>query len=379
LSRVRLERIRSIRSRRDHQGAELDRTDINAPEWSRQPERPGDHLVLRVRDDRQLCAESAGAGTKSVNEASTVSGLAAGTTYHFRIVASNASGTSFGADESFATVSAPAVQTLAAEGVEPTSGTLMGTLNPGGLSATWYFEYGTTTNYGSKTPNESVGSSTSMLNVSAPLTGLAAGTTYHFRLVATSSAGTSRSSDATFVTSPAVTLQAAALKVVHGNTVTLSGTVSTAAPGVTVTVLAALGSSPFSQVGTALTGTNGSWTFLARPKIATTYQASANGGTSSTIVIGVAPAVSLHLISKARFETHLSAGSPLAGRSVQLQRLSNGRWSTLKRERLNANSTAIFSAKLLPRGTSTIRIALSVNQAGAGLLAGFSRELVYRR
>jgi len=314
-----------------------------------------------------------------VNEASTVSGLAAGTTYHFRIVASNASGTSFGADESFATVSAPAVQTLAAEGVEPTSGTLMGTLNPGGLSATWYFEYGTTTNYGSKTPNESVGSSTSMLNVSAPLTGLAAGTTYHFRLVATSSAGTSRSSDATFVTSPAVTLQAAALKVVHGNTVTLSGTVSTAAPGVTVTVLAALGSSPFSQVGTALTGTNGSWTFLARPKIATTYQASANGGTSSTIVIGVAPAVSLHLISKARFETHLSAGSPLAGRSVQLQRLSNGRWSTLKRERLNANSTAIFSAKLLPRGTSTIRIALSVNQAGAGLLAGFSRELVYRR
>jgi hypothetical protein len=324
-------------------------------------------------------AQSAGAGAKSVNESSTVTGLTAGTTYHFRIVASNASGTSFGADQSFVTVSPPAVATVAPQSIEPTSGTLMGTLNPGGLAATWYFEYGTSTNYGSKSPDESLGASTSTLNVSAPLTGLSAGTTYHYRLVATSSAGTSRSSDATFVTSPAITLQAAALKVVHGNTVTLSGTVSSAAPGVTVTVLAALGSSSFSQVGTALTGTNGVWTYLARPKIATTYQASANGGMSSTVMIGVAPAVSLHLISKARFETHLSAGSTLVGRSVQLQRLANGRWVTLKRERLNSNSTAIFSATLLPRGTSTIRVALSVNQAGAGLLAGFSREMVYRR
>ncbi len=97
------------------------------------------------------------------------------------------------------------------------------------------------------------------------------------------------------------------------------------------------------------------------------------------MLIGVAPEVSLHLISKARFETHVSAGNPLAGRSVQLQRLANGGWLTLKRERLSSNSNAIFSAALLPQGTSTIRIALSVNEAGPGLLAGFSRELAYRR
>jgi hypothetical protein len=314
-----------------------------------------------------------------VNESSTLKGLAGGATYHFRIVASNASGTSFGADQSLVTVSPPSVQTASTLNISSTSGTLTGTLNPGGLSANWYFEYGTSTSYGSKTPTQSIGSGHSTVTVNAPISGLSPGATYHYRLVATSSAGTGRSADATFATSPAVTLQAGALKVVHGNTVTLSGTVSSFTPGVTVAVLASLGSSQFNQVGTTLTGANGSWTFLARPKIATTYQASANGGTSSTVIVGVAPAVSLHLISKARFETHLSAGNPLIGRSVQLQRLVNGRWVTLKRERLNSRSNAIFSATLLPHGTSTIRIALSVNQAGAGLLAGFSRELVYRR
>ena len=324
-------------------------------------------------------ALSAGSGTKSVNESSALTGLSGGTTYHFRIVASNASGTSFGADQTLATIAPPAVQTEATESIESTSGTVTGTLNPNGLAASWYFEYGTTTSYGSKSPTENLGAGKSTLTVSAPLSGLTAGATYHFRLVATTSAGTSRSTDATFVTSPAVTLQAASLKVVHGDAVMLSGTVSTFTPGVTVTLLASLGSSPFSQVGTTLTGTNGTWTYLARPKLETTYQASANGGTSSTVMIGVAPAVSLHLISKARFETHLSAGSTLVGRSVQLQRLVNGGWMTLKRERLDSNSTAIFPATLLPHGTSTIRIALSVNEAGTGLLAGFSRELVYRR
>ena len=254
-------------------------------------------------------------------------------------------------------------------------------MNPNGLAASWYFEYGTTTSYGSKTPTQNVGAGKSSMTVSAPISGLTGGVTYHFQLVASSSAGTSRSTDATFVTAPAVTLQAAALQVVHGNTVLLSGTVSTFTPGVTVTFLAQRQAQTRSArlAVPALTGTNGTWTFLARPKLQTTYQASANGGTSSTVMIGVAPAVSLHLISKARFETHLSAGNPLAGRSVQLQHLVSGHWVTLKRERLNAKSNAIFPATLLPHGTSTIRIALSVNQAGSGLLAGFSRELVYRR
>ena len=51
----------------------------------------------------------------------------------------------------------------------------------------------------------------------------------------------------------------------------------------------------------------------------------------------------------------------------------------MKQTRLNANSVAIFSAKLLPQGRSTIRVAMSVNQAGPGYLGGKSRTLTYTR
>jgi hypothetical protein len=47
--------------------------------------------------------------------------------------------------------------------------------------------------------------------------------------------------------------------------------------------------------------------------------------------------------------------------------------------RLSAAATAIFSATLLPHGSSAIRVAMSVNQAGPGYLAGFSRTLTYHR
>jgi hypothetical protein len=52
---------------------------------------------------------------------------------------------------------------------------------------------------------------------------------------------------------------------------------------------------------------------------------------------------------------------------------------TVKQARLNSNSAAIFPATLLPKGHSTIRVALSVNQAGPGYLGGLSRKLTYTR
>ena len=64
---------------------------------------------------------------------------------------------------------------------------------------------------------------------------------------------------------------------------------------------------------------------------------------------------------------------------MQLQRRSaTGRWITIKRVRLNASSAALFKVTL-PRGRSALRIAMSVNQAGTGYLAGFSRTIVFRR
>jgi hypothetical protein len=154
-----------------------------------------------------------------------------------------------------------------------------------------------------------------------------------------------------------------------------------AGAGTQVTILGEeFGASAYSPVATVLTGGSGTWSYLARPRIATSYEAQASGGTSSPVSVGVAPALTFQLITGARFSTRVTAKSLFPGKLVQFQRLSSGRWVTLRQTRLNSQSAAIFPATLLPRGkTSSIRIAMSVNQAGPGYLGGFSRTLTYHR
>jgi hypothetical protein len=160
----------------------------------------------------------------------------------------------------------------------------------------------------------------------------------------------------------------------------LSGAVSTAQPGVKVIVLAQrFGDSALASVATVLTGDGGKWTYPAQPTIRTSYVANANGVTSPAVTVGVRPSVSLRVITRGRFATHIGGATSFAGKLVQLQRRSHGTWTTVKRARLNGSSTATFRASLLPKGKSTIRIGFSVNQAGPGYLGGFSRLLAYRR
>jgi len=133
-----------------------------------------------------------------------ISGLAASTTYHFRIVATNSGGTRYGSDSSFTTLSAsgpPVVATNAATNTASSSARLNGTVDPHGLTATVNFEYGTTTSYGHTTASQTKMGDTYQ-NVSADITGLTAGTVYHFRIVGTNSAGTRYGLDRTFAAVP---------------------------------------------------------------------------------------------------------------------------------------------------------------------------------
>jgi hypothetical protein len=143
---------------------------------------------------------SAGSGTADVQVSGALTGLAAGTTYHYRLVATNDAGTTRGTDGMFTTLSPPRAVTGSATGINLSSATLAGTVDPNGQSTTWYFEYGTSTSYGAKTSTKSAGSGTAATSVSAGLSGLGAGRLYHYRLVATSGAGTSRGADRTFST-----------------------------------------------------------------------------------------------------------------------------------------------------------------------------------
>ena len=139
-------------------------------------------------------------GNMSQNVSASVSGLSASITYHFRIVATNSHGTAFGADRTFTTLSAtgpPVVVTNPATNVARSAATLRGSVDPHGLTTTVHFEYGPSTSYGHKTPFQSKTGNTYQ-SVSANISGLSAGRTYHFRIVATNSVGTSHGGDRTF-------------------------------------------------------------------------------------------------------------------------------------------------------------------------------------
>ena len=131
-----------------------------------------------------------------------ISGLSASHLYHFRIVAHNGGGTVFGADRTFTTLSAtgpPVVATSPATLIASSSARLNGSVDPHGLTTSISFQYGTTTSYGSTTPMQSRSGNT-FLTVSANISGLTANTLYHFRIVATNSAGTRFGGDRTFTT-----------------------------------------------------------------------------------------------------------------------------------------------------------------------------------
>lgn len=95
----------------------------------------------------------------------------------------------------------PSVSTGTADNIGDNSATLHGTVNPNGFSTTYYFEYGETTSYGTQTFPQNAGSGTSAVSVQANATLLSAGATYHYRLVATNTNGTTAGSDKTLTTS----------------------------------------------------------------------------------------------------------------------------------------------------------------------------------
>ncbi len=91
----------------------------------------------------------------------------------------------------------PNVQTLTAvvgTGIE----TLRGVANPQGSHATAWFEWGTTTNYGNRTPPQALGSGFSDTNLNHVLNGLIPWRAYHFRAVCSNSLGVAVGSNAGF-------------------------------------------------------------------------------------------------------------------------------------------------------------------------------------
>ena len=153
-------------------------------------------------------SQSAGSGTADEAESVSLTGLLPGTTYYYRVVVVRSDEEVWGGLGTFTTQGStappPLVSTGSASSITQTAATLNATVNPEGTATTYQFQWGPTGTYGYHAPATyvSAGSDSTAHAVSTPLSGLAPGTTYHFRIVAKSAAGTSKGTDQRFTTPP---------------------------------------------------------------------------------------------------------------------------------------------------------------------------------
>ncbi len=148
-----------------------------------------------------LPGTDAGSASKLEHAQTSLTSLNAGTTYHFRLVGANSFGTSDGADMTFTTpIAVEGLLTGVATEVQGTSTTLNGSLEPNGVDARCWFEYGLSESYGSTTPHEDAGEASEAKPVRAALASLEPNTVYHFRLAAENVFGATFGSDETLRT-----------------------------------------------------------------------------------------------------------------------------------------------------------------------------------
>lgn len=137
------------------------------------------------------CAETPaqiGEGSEPVAVHADVAGLASGTAYHFRLRAADAAydgGEEGGDDESFTTLG-PLLGEGWAQDVGESGATIKAQIDPLGKPTSFHVEYGTSNAYGQSTAEQDIGSGSGLQTVGVTLEGLASGTTYHWRVVASS-------------------------------------------------------------------------------------------------------------------------------------------------------------------------------------------------
>ncbi len=87
-----------------------------------------------------------------------------------------------------------------ATGVNPTEGTLTAVVNPENLTTKYHIQWGLTNAYGNNTPVETLNPSIENSSVTATIAKLGSETTYHYRITAENSTGTTYGYDGTFTT-----------------------------------------------------------------------------------------------------------------------------------------------------------------------------------
>jgi plastocyanin len=183
---------------------------------------------------------------------------------------------------------------------------------------------------------------------------------------------------------PAVSLALNVPIVLFGEQITLSGAISSGAANQSVEIDQQPWGQPSpTQVAIVKTGTGGTWSYNVTPSLYTTYVARWGGVASSSVVAQVAPKMRLVPGGKGYMKVYISSPVSLWHRHVYLQRLSSyGQWVNIAALTLGQSNGRLFQPlRYLPKGVSHVRVFLTVNQAGNGLLASHTgtQTIVRRR
>jgi hypothetical protein len=338
-------------------------------------------------------AQTAGAGTTPVTIKATIRGLAQNTTYHFRARATNATGTTNGKDRTFRTGSftKPAATTGAVADLTASSATVTGRVDPNGRSTQVVAQIGETTAYGSQTAAVPAGSGGSAVTVRIPVAGLQPLRTYHYRIVATSDAGTTNGKDRTFKTPRvpnSLTLTASRTRVTYGRSATLRALLGGSNnSGVALNLFA----SPFPFTGgyTAFapgvrTDGAGKASIRITPRRTTRYRGDALVKgltiTSPTLRVTVVPSVTVRLTRRSGGRVRLTGViRPKGAATVTLRRVLPGGAVTIKKVRARPVANGVFARYTLDVKTRPGTYRVHVKPDSRGLAAGASPKVTIRR
>lgn len=174
---------------------------------------------------------------------------------------------------------------------------------------------------------------------------------------------------------PSVTAGLSAPIVVYGSPITISGAVNSGAANESVELTQQPWGQPSpTQLAIVKTGVGGTYSFIVTPSMYTTYLATWKNVASGSLVAQVAPKVRLLPGGNGFMKALVTAPTSMWHKHVALQRLSQfGQWVNVANLTLGELNGRLFQPKTyLPKGTSKIRVFLSINQAGNGLLAAHS-------